>query len=365
MRTNIIIAILVNVGILGHIAAWRSRPASAACGNDFPVFYAGAKLLGTPQLYSPAAVQAIVQREVGCTGPAAAFIRLPFFAAMVWPLTLFPLAVAFALWRIALLAAEAGFIASFGRHWKWALLACVWSYPLAWDFDNGQDASFLLFWMAAAALLMSRKRDFTAGVCLALCATKYHLLILLPLLLIARKLWGVAAGLAAGGAVLLGVSFAVAGGNWPAQYIPAVLNPDIDPFPMEQNLRGIAQGHLPVELSLGVTVAIAVYIICRRAPIPLGLGSVAAGGVLVSHHMTMSDWAVPLFPCLILAIGCTSRVIRICAVALISPLIVVLWRIPVTDHLPELVLLGVLYALAWYVTRTKDVLTSRAVGSIV
>jgi len=354
VKTNVAIAFLVIVAILGHVAAWRARPPVAACGTDFPVFYAGAKLLGTPQLYSPQAVQAIMLKEVGCTGPASAFIRLPYFAALVWPLTLFPLTVAFAIWRVALVAAEIGFVASFGRHWKWALLACAWSHALAWDFDNGQDSSFLLLWIAAAAALMSRRRDFTAGLCISLCAAKFHLMILLPLLLIARDLRRVTAGAIAGGTVLLASSFAVAGWSWPRQFVAAIASPDIDPYPtMEHNLRGTLAGRLPLEIILGITVAATVWYICRRAPLPVALSSVVAGGVLVGHHLTVSDSALLLFPCLILALECLSWAIRIWAILLISPLASAQYGIPALDHLQDIALLGLVYFLGWCALRPE------------
>jgi hypothetical protein len=354
VKTNLVIAVLVVFGILGHVAAWRARPAIAACGNDFPVFYAGAKLLGTPQLYSPQAAQAIMQKEVGCTGPASAFIRLPYFAVLVWPLTLFPMTVAFAIWRIALVAAEIGFIASFGSRWKWALLACAWSYPLAWDFDNGQDSSFLLLWIAAAAALMARRRDFSAGLCFSLCAAKFHLMILLPLLLIARHLGRVAAGAVAGGTVLLAASFVAAGWSWPRQFAAAISSPNIDPYPtMEHNIRGTVGGRLPLEIILGITVAAAVWYICRRAPMPVALSSVVAGGVLVGHHLTVSDSALLLFPCLILAMECLSWAIRIWAILLISPVAVALAQTPALEHLPDLALLGLLYFLGWRLSRPE------------
>ena len=59
LKANVIIAILIVLGIFGHVQAYRERPATAICGTDFPIFYAGAKLLGTGDLYSPAAVQRI------------------------------------------------------------------------------------------------------------------------------------------------------------------------------------------------------------------------------------------------------------------------------------------------------------------
>ena len=250
MKTNVTIAILIVLGILGHVHAYRGRPPNAICGTDFPIFYAGARLLGTSDLYSPAAVQRIQRREIGCTSSVAAFIRLPYFAALVWPLTLLPLGLAFAVWRLSLLAAEIGFVASFRQHWKWALLACVWSFPLAWDFDNGQDVLL--------PLARDHRRNRSGGA-----GAPFRRR---PLLVALRRqvpLGGAPPavadgpqptrrlGLAAGGAVLLGISFAVGGWSWPGRYLAALLNHKIDPVPLElHNIRGSSKAPWPVKWHL-------------------------------------------------------------------------------------------------------------------
>jgi hypothetical protein len=369
VRTNVIVAILIVLGIFGHDHAYLGRPSTAICGTDFPIFYAGAKLLGTGDLYSPAALQRIERQEIGCTSSVAAFIRLPYFAALVWPLTLLPLGLAFTVWRVALLAAEIGFVWSFHRHWKWALLACVWSFPLAWDFDNGQDVSFLLFVIAAGTVLAARGRPFAAGLCWSLCAAKFHLLVFLPLLLMARNRRA-AAGLAAGGAVLLGISFAVESWDWPGRYLAVLLHHNIDPVPLElHNIRGLVQGSLPGEIALGLTVAAAVWTVCRRAPFEIALSAALAGGLLVSHHLTASDWAILLPAGLTLGIQAPARYIRIAAVLLITPLVTYLWGIPALTRLPDLALLGLVYALAYEAWKARSVenpiLTTPPFGRIV
>jgi hypothetical protein len=91
---------------------------------------------------------------------------------------------------------------------------------------------------------------------------------------------------------------------------------------------------LPLEIILGIAVAAAVWCICRGAPMPVALGSVVAGGVSAGHHLTVSDSALLLLPCLILALECLSWPIRIWAVLLVSPLAVAHYRIPALDHLP-------------------------------
>lgn len=355
MKTNVAIAVLTVFGLAMHVRVFLDRPATAICGTDFPIFYGSAKLLGTPDLFSPDAVKRMQRQEIGCGSDAAAFIRLPYFAALVWPFTLLAVGPAFAVWRLLLIAAELGFVALFRRHWKWALLACVWSWPLTWDLDNGQDASFLLLAVMAGAFLLRRGRPFAAGLCFSLCAAKPHLLVLLPLLLVAQNLRRTAAGLAAGGAALLALSFAVGGWNWPAQFLHAIANPRIDPTPMElHNIRGLVQGWLPAEILLGITVAMAVWMVCRRAPFETGLAAVLAGSLLVCHHLTASDWCMLLPAGLILAFCGAAGPIRVAAILLISPLTTILQhQTSFLMRIPDLALLGLVYGLGYEASRGR------------
>jgi hypothetical protein len=78
---------------------------------------------------------------------------------------------------------------------------------------------FLLLWIAIAAALFERGRRFAAGMVLALCSAKPHLFLLLPLLLLGRRMWSTIWGLLAGGALLAAVSFAAAGPHWPREFL--------------------------------------------------------------------------------------------------------------------------------------------------
>ena len=358
---NLAIAVLVIFGLVTHIQVFRDRPATAVCGADFPIFYGSAKLLGTPDLYSPAAVRKMQRQEIGCGSEAAAFIRLPYFAALIWPFTLLPVGTAFVIWRLLLIAAELGFIAFFGRHWKWALLACVWSWPLAWDLDNGQDASFMLLAVMAGAFLLKRGRPFLAGLCFAWCAAKPHLVVLLPLLLLAQNLRRTIAGLATGGAALLALSFAVGGWNWPAQFLHAIANPSIDPTPMElHNIRGLVHGWLPAEIALGLTVAIAVWMVCRRAPFEIALAAVLAGSLLVCHHLTASDWCMLLPVGLTLGTGAATTMVRALAIFLITPLVAIFQHQAALMRIPDVLLILLAYAMAYQAGRMRDLYSGKA-----
>ena len=355
LAVNLAIAVTATFGLLMHIRMFLEQWPGAMCGADFPVFYSSAKLLGTPELYSPEAVQRIQQQLIGCHSAAAAFIRLPYFAALIRPFTLLRLGAAFAVWRVLLVGAELGFVAFFGRRWKWALLVCIWSWPLTWDLDNGQDASFLLLALMAGSYLLARGRPFAAGLCFSWCAAKPHLVVLLPLLLIARRMRRTAAGLVAGGAAALLVSFAVAGWGWPGQFLHAITNPRIDPTPLElHNIRGLVQGSMPLEIVLGLTVVLSVWIVCSRAPFDIGLAAVLAGSLLICHHMTASDWCMLLPVGLTVGFAAMAPAVRAIAIVLITPAVVVFQKQPMWKHLPDLLLLALVYGMALEAWRMRE-----------
>jgi hypothetical protein len=321
VKTNLIIAVLVVVGLLGYSKAYHDRTPAAICGSDFPVTYAGAKLAFSPDLYLPEAAQQIEQQEMGCATLSAAFIRLPYYAVLLRPLAWLPFRTAFVLWRTASLIAILAFLVLCRAQWKWALLACAWSKTLVWDLDNGQDVAFLLLVVTASMALVRRRMPFAAGLCLALCANKFHLFLLLPLLLVQRQLRKTAAGALTGGVVLLAICFATRGWNWPGPYLKAISNPLIDIAPMSLlNLRGLVRGSLIWEILLGLTVVAAVWLVCRRASFELGLASVIAGGLLVSHHHSGSDWAL-MIPVALIVVRESSPFSSALAILLITPLV--------------------------------------------
>jgi len=76
-----------------------------------------------------------------------------------------------------------GGVAAFAILWphvspagKW--MVCCWSLPAWVSVFNGQDVALLLLWAALAVWLLRRGKEATAGAVLALCAAKYHLVVL-------------------------------------------------------------------------------------------------------------------------------------------------------------------------------------------
>ncbi len=268
--------------------------------TDFLSFYAGARLVGTPHLYSHEAANQI-QREFANPQEVRAYIRPPFYAVLLWPLAQLPYRAAHAVWQLLNVAALGVFVVLWWPR-PLAALVCCWFLPIWISFTVGQDMPLVLVWVSAALWLLRRKRDLAAGLVLALCAAKFHLFLLAPLLIVAKRLWRFGIGLLAGGASLAAVSFAVAGWNWPAQYLQ--LLEANEKFQASRaympNLLGLfhRMPHAAVWVGLlTVVVAAATWYAVQRTETDFALACTLAGSLLISPHAFYYDCAalLPLF----------------------------------------------------------------------
>jgi hypothetical protein len=289
LRHAVVIAFLV-AGILLRfwIFSHLSRDLSV-CSVDFGAFYAGGKLAGSLDMYSPEAVFAAEDHAMGCHKDYLIFIKPPFYGPLMRPLARLPFAAALWLWRILGLAALGVFL------WLWpcdrlvAAAACAWFLPEASNFTAGQDVALVLALVAGAYYCLKAGRPVAAGVLFGLGAIKFHLFLLLPLVVLRRKLWRTIAAAAGTIALLLGIAFVAYGPGWFAVYRNALRDARGNPaFRNMDNLNGLFHGH-PVWIAAAVVVALLVYFVNRRASLELALAAVLAGGVLIVPHNTISD----------------------------------------------------------------------------
>ena len=189
---------------------------------DWPSFYAGAKLAreGSAQLYSFAASRRITGRFMN---PAWvwAFVRPPLYATVLWPLGLVRPQAAFLLWQTLNLGAAVGVVLLLWPS-PLAVLAMLSCAPMWTSFRQGQDMPLVVFAAALSVALVERRRTFLAGVVLALCGIKFHLLLLIPIFFCARKAWRFAAGLLSGAAFMIGACFLLYGPSWIGDYYRCV-----------------------------------------------------------------------------------------------------------------------------------------------
>jgi hypothetical protein len=300
MRDSWAIAILLVIAILlMSLLVWSYRERVFAGYNDFVSFYAGGRLAGSAGLYDPERVRAEQIERTGVTGDAWRFIRLPYYAAFLWPLARLPYTAAYWVWQGLSLSAVVAFAVLWrsAAPWTTVLFTCL-SLPLVTSLMNGQDLSFLLLWTALAVRWQEGGKPLAAGMVLSLGAAKPHLLVLLPVLLAAQRRWRVAAGVAAGGAALLGLSFAAAGWDWPRRYYAVLTDPAIHPgLEVMPNLHGVFY-HFPalrwLEWPAAAVVAAVVWLVARTGSFAQGLAAVLAGGLLAGYHAYLPDCTVLL-----------------------------------------------------------------------
>lgn len=285
--------------ILVMAAIWQSGSRRILAGDtDFQAFYVSGQLVFRGQLYESPAFQEAERQILGYANPELLAVRPPFFAVAFWPLSHLPYRIAWLTWLMLLTGAIAGFIALWPDR-RFALLACGWSAGLWASIADGQDSAFILLWLAIA-LRFRATRPFLAGLVLSLCAAKFHLFVFLPVLLWRHKLMR---GFVAGGAALMGISFAAGGWTWPRQYLAILCQGVVSPgAQLMPNLHGLFDGWKYAgiwEWTAAVLVAIAVVRIVRYTDFRHGLAAVLVAGLLVSHHAYLSDCGL-LIPVLLI-----------------------------------------------------------------
>jgi hypothetical protein len=264
-------------------------PAISALGGgwDFLPVYTGAKLAGTRDLYNPVAqehTQSVLPHPTTFSLP---FMRLPFVAALSWPLAVLPYDAAHAAWMALRLVAVVGFILLWPHTPRYlTALACAWFVPLAGAIAGGQDSPFLLLWIATSERLRNR-RPALAGMVLALCLAKFHLFLLLPVFLWFHRR-GLFAGFLAGCAALGLLSFAVAGPDWPRAYLALLRLPQSNPAVGMPNLHAL---HLapPLEVAVSFVVFAGAVIAIRHFSDRTALALTLGAGILLSYHAYFAD----------------------------------------------------------------------------
>ena len=316
------------------------------CAADFSAFYSGGSLVGSPQLYSPAAAFAVQERAIGCHHENIVFIKPPFYALLMWPLAQLPFVAAFYVFRGLVLAGVGLFLWWWpGDRWA-AAAACAWSVPLGATFTVGQDVTFVLAAAMGAYRLLRSGRQFAAGVLLGVCAIKFHLFLLLPVFLLRGRLWKTVAGGAATGAMWFALCFAAAGPHWISMYRVALADPRMDPYAYNMvNLRGLFDYNSPwIWPASAVVAALCGYLIWRGS-LEVALSAVLAGGVLITPHTTVCD-ATLFLPGLLLARRMEWPAARAVAAFALTPLYVFLPRGGL-----QVAVLVLLVAAVWMVLR--------------
>ena len=174
-------------------------------------------------------------------------------------------------------------------------MACCWSLPLVFSIAIGQDVSFILVILAVTLRVLYAGNPLLAGLILSLCAIKFNLFLLLPVLFLGKREWRLAAGFSIGTISLLAISFSAAPG-WPRSYIALILDPAVDPnSPLMPNLHNLV-ANIPgkefAEWFLSLTVVALVWCVVRRARFDVALAATLLGSILLTRHAYLQDCAI-------------------------------------------------------------------------
>lgn len=313
--------VLLNIWLACNLllpGAWQGR-------NDFLGFYVGGRLAGTTHLYDRESVRLEHMRAVGETGEIQ-YGRLPVYALVLKPLARLPYYRAYFIWEILSAAAFVGFLVLWpGVAPAVRGLVCCWSLPAFVCIFNGQDDLLLLLCVTLAARLLRADRPVAAGIVLALfTASKFHLFVLVPLVLLAQRRWRMAAGAAACIVTMLVISFGVAGKDWPRGLYALVADPRIstglDHMPNLHSLFAPVPFGFQLQLAVSVALAGGVFLVARRnSSFEWNLGLALTAGVLVAYHGYLHDGTLFL-PAIMAFSGVSAKYPRFLALALATPI---------------------------------------------
>ena len=293
-------------------------------GNDFLTDYCAGKLVFTGDLYNPERMLATQQAAAGMSSTTLRYIRLPFRALFYWPLAQLPFRQACAVWQLLSIGALIGFLALWRPPApKNSILAAAAFLPPLIVVFNGQDLNFVLLWIALAAFDLRHDRPVRAGLWFSLCSVKFHLFLLLPVLILGRRMWRFGSGLGIGGTVLLAISLLMEGPAWLLRY-PSIItdsrvNPAADRMPTLHAFLTYFHAPLWVEI-LGVAlIALCALVIIRSVELPYALGVVLAAGPLLAVHAYLSDCSLLLPAGLALFTQTRFLLVRVLVVAVMCP----------------------------------------------
>lgn len=349
MSNRVLHWIPVGLGVVFLLGlAYLQRDRAIRGQNDFVSFYVGGKLAGTPALYSRAANQTAIQSILGFPLENVTFIRPPFYAAMLKPLSALPYRVAYGLFSLATLSGILWFVTRFSKECPPLPFFAALSIPILSALCGGQDTPFLLVFLGLSILWTRQKRDFAAGLALSLCAIKFHLFLFVPILLLLKRKWRILGGAAVGSLVLTGLGVLVAGVDSMRAFLHTLNDPWINAsaavMPNIHGLVSTMHGDMRLEAVLVALVAGSfLWAILRSDNYELLLGLSLVCGLLASFHSEVFD-DILLLPAFVAIIGNSSNAPVRAAMALILtpvPYFMILAGAPYSAFFP-LCLLAVL-----------------------
>jgi hypothetical protein len=265
--------------------------------NDFAHLYAGGRLFDTPGVYSLEANHNVERPLIGGDLEGSRFMRPPFVCLFLKPLSLLPYRLAYWIFQIANMAALALFLLLVKGRWRDAGIACLISAPVLGSFVNGQELPILIAIATLSLWLARRGHDFSAGILLALCASKPHLFVLVPVVLLVYRRWRYVAGAAFSFVLLNAAAAAVAGPDVILGFLKMLRQPGASPWPgIMPSVRAIAGSNEVLYAALaGAVLLFTLVLIVRVRSFEPAFAFALIGSLLMSPHAYMQD-AITFLP---------------------------------------------------------------------
>jgi hypothetical protein len=293
--------LLCCLGILFNLWIVAIQTGPSKLSLDFIQFYAAGKLVGTGHLYDARAITGIEARYGAPSVPTA---RLPIVALAFKPLSALPFATARMVWFIvSVLAGIFALLLWPDLERAPMFIALAWSLPACFTLFFGQDVLLWLLLFALGLYLLQCGRSYSAGIAFSLCICKFHLLIGLGVMLLARKEWKTIFTGILSTVILVMACFAIEGSTWPALYEVIIKSPGFSPatncMPDVYGLVARFPHGLVLEILASAVISSALWFACRRASLTVAGALASAAGLLMAHHAYGYDCLLLLPLCVI------------------------------------------------------------------
>ena len=301
-----------------NLYRWFSGLDGFLAGSQFVSFYAAARLLierGGAHVYD-LRLQASYQSSLSHLYAFLPYIHPPYYTPLIAPLGLMDERTAYLAWGVVTIILAAAAIALMLatsrnlRGWRAlppAALAAA-SLPLFAVLQQGQSDMVMLLPLAGAYVAWSYGRQGWAGALSGLALVKPQLLILLPVLFIARRAWRALAAMAAVAVLLAVVALLVSGPQGTADYLRLVVGWTIgdreSALITAQNvssLRGLFEhapgGRVPALVLLAALLALIGLSLSWRPHVPrLDMALAIAASLALSPYQNLHDMSLLLIP---------------------------------------------------------------------
>jgi hypothetical protein len=288
--------------LLFFIFGLRANPID----NEVFNLYAGAKV-GPHKLYDPQGFRIIAAGLGQVMTARLYYCRMPYFAVLTAPLGWFSYPVAVNFWRSVQGLAIAAAILLWPRSKRAMAMVAVASLPVIWVVSTGQDVALVFLAVAGSVALLRKDKPLWAGAVFSLCLGKPHLVVFVPLVMLALRNYRFLLGAAAGGGSQILFSFVVAGPDWPRQWIANLssgqMHPNVQAMPGLRALTETGPGTALAAL-IAASLVVAVWKLARRRPIEEAVAYALAAGLLGNLHSYGVD-CILLIPAITL--GVTSQ----------------------------------------------------------